>query len=581
MAPFSGEECILCEYDLSRQKRRVDSSSDENTGSDFAGFLMVPSVVRGKQAEVRVLGFPIIEGFSESPCRGYASARRAIDFLTTREFESRTGVKMVTVLGVFGELWSDEDGHVEKNIRLGTVSLPDLFPPELEAAIDRELGLEAQRTAESGASAPAAGMDEDERLDRMEALELEEDEEVDDEEFEDEDEFDDDFDDEDEEEFEDEDEGEFDDEDEDGFEGGSGPDIPRMKEKLVPIGAQVCAIGIYNEMRHGLVPPRGSRHPNRLFRGSPEKLVQGFRSKVVSFLAGGLAFLALAHGATFGVMQAYLHSDATVRDRARIAFEAVEKGDVARLERLVRRGMDINIRNSAGDTLLMETQQPEVAAWLIAHGADVNARGHEGNTALLSAVRHDQPQIVQQLIAAKADLDARSDDYDRSPLMMAVSSRRDEIATLLRQAGAKDDVITAASGEPLPADGGELLAMVKEYLAAVHARDPATLSRLYVTGKNIDFYDTDWELWHSSRRSKSPSGPVSSAATTRPSRFKGSPAADTQQSGTISCGGRAGSGKSLARKMICKSQQDTPCTVQLAERETGAERFRSRQPHGI
>ena len=482
IAPFSGTKCILCEYDLSRHKRRVDSSTEENTGSDFAGFLMVPSVVRGQQHEIRILGFPIIEGFTEWPCLGYASARRALDFLTTREFESRTGVKMVTVLGVFGELWSDEDGHVEKNIRLGTVSLPDLFPPELEAAIDRELALAAERQA----TAPAAGMNEDERLERMEVLEANEDPE-DGEEFEgeDEDEFDEDL------------EGDLDDED-DAALGGSRPDIPRMTEKLVHVGAQVCGIGIYNEMRRGLLPPKGSGHPNRLFCGTVESLTKGFRSKVVSHLIGGLAFLALAHAVAFGVMQAHRHSDAAVRDRAKSAFGAMEKGDLARLERLVRRGMDINIRNSTGDSLLMATQKPEVAAWLIARGADVNARGHEGNTPLISAVQNDQPEIVRQLIAAKADLDARV-DYDRSPLMIAVSNNRDEIATLLRQAGAKDDVITAASGEPLPDDGGELLAMVKEYLAAVHARDPATLSRLYVTGKNIDFNDTDWELWHSCR----------------------------------------------------------------------------------
>lgn len=474
VAPFSGEACILCEYDLSRHTRSVDSKSEQNTGSDFAGFLMVPSVIRGKQREVRVLGFPIIEGFSESPCVGYASARRAIDFLTTREFESRTGLKMVTVLGVFGELWSDEDGHVEKNIRLGTVSLPEVFPAELEAAIDRELTHEAAHPA----------VVDDEELE----IEGEEDEEV----------LDDDF--EEEEEDEDDDEDENDDELGGGTAGQSSrPKIPRMTEKRVPVGASVCAIGIYNELRGGLAPPRGSRHPTRLFRGSPQKLLEGFRGKVMSYAIGGLVFLAIANAATFGVMQAYRHSESATRDRARLAFEAVEKGDIARLESLVRRGMDINIRNSAGDTLLMETQKSEVAAWLIAQAIDVNARGREGQTALMAAVDHDQPEIVRQLIAAKADLDVRSADYNRTALMDAVSAHRDEIAAMLRAAGASDDVITAQNGEPLPANGGELLAVVKEYVAAIHARDPATLSRLFVTGRNIDFADTDWDLWHRSR----------------------------------------------------------------------------------
>jgi len=467
IAPFSGVPCILCEYDLSRHKRDAKLSSEGGPGSDFAGFLMVPSVIRGQQREVRLLGFPIIEGFSESPCFGYAAARRAIDFLTTREFENRTGVKMVTVLGIFGELWSDEDGHVEKNIRLGTVSLPEVFPPELEEAIDRELAAEA--------ASPAVVDDEE-----LEVEGEEEEEEL-------------------EEDFEDE---EDEDEDEDELNDGGGqrvsrPDIPYMKEKRVPVGTNVCAIGIYDEMRGGLSPPRGSRHPTRMFRGSPTKLIQSFRGKVVSMTLGGSFFLGVAHGATFFVMQAHQHSESATRDRARAAFEAVEKGDLARLESLRRRGMDINIRNAAGDTLLMEAQQPEVAAWLIAQGSDVNARGRGGQTALMAAVDHNQPEIVRQLIAAKADLDVRSSAYNRTALMHAVSRHHDEIAEMLRAAGASDDVITAQTGEPLPADGGEPLALVKEYVAAIHARDAPTLSRLFASG--WDFADTDWDLWHRTR----------------------------------------------------------------------------------
>jgi hypothetical protein len=117
----------------------------------------------------------------------------------------------------------------------------------------------------------------------------------------------------------------------------------------------------------------------------------------------------------------------------------------------------------------------------------------------MSAVGHNQPEIVRQLIAAKADLDARSTDYDRSALMMADSNHRNEIATLLRQAGAQDDVITAANGEPLPADGGELLALVKEYLAAIHARKPSALRVLYGENVVFDIEKLDWELWHNSR----------------------------------------------------------------------------------
>jgi ankyrin repeat protein len=165
----------------------------------------------------------------------------------------------------------------------------------------------------------------------------------------------------------------------------------------------------------------------------------------------------------------------------------------------MRRGMDLNIRNDQGHTLLMKTKEPAVADWLIAHGVDVNAADNNGETALMSAAGDGRTEIVKRLIEAKADLNRRSTSYGRTALMDADSRHHTDVAALLRAAGAEDDVITAENGEPLPEGGGELLGLVKEYLAAVHARDPATLSRLFVTGKNINFYDTDWELWHSCR----------------------------------------------------------------------------------
>jgi hypothetical protein len=298
------------------------------------------------------------------------------------------------------------------------------------------------------------------------------------------------------------DEFEFEDEDDfnsEGEVGHSSPDIPRMTEKRVGIGVEVCAIGIYNEMRRGLLPAARGRQPNRLFRGSANQLVKIFRGKVVSHLVGGLVFLVLAHLAALGVMQVYLHSEVTARDRAKAAFEAADKGDLTRLAGLVRRGMDLDIRNDQGHTLLMETKEPAVAAWLIERGVDVNAADEDGETALMLAAGDGRTEIVKRLIEAKAELNRRSSSYQRTALMDADSRHHAEVAALLRAAGAEDDVITAASGQPLPAGGGELLDLVKEYLAAVHARDPATLSRLYITGKGIDFYDTDWGLWHSCR----------------------------------------------------------------------------------
>lgn len=475
VAPFSGEECVICEYDLSRQQRKTGAGDKENSGSDFTGFLMTPCVIRTSTGDVPLLGYPVLEGWSDSAHHTYAAARRAIDFLTTREFEDRSGLRMVTLLSIFGDLWSDEDGRVEKNIRIGGISLPDLFPPELEAEIDRQtIGSAAQAPPAPGAE-PQSEIEEDKP-----------DDEFDDEEFDD-DEFDND-------EFED----EFDDEDL-SKEIEAGPGVPQMTEKRVKVGQQVCAIGRYDQMRGGLIPSRGSPNPNRLVRGSADALEAKSKSALRGYLTGGLIALAAIHAVTFLVLKTYPHSAEVVRHRQEQAFAAAQSGDIARLQSLVRRGMDIDIRQSGGATPLMVASDPAVVAWLIAHGADVNAVDDNGQTALMQAASSGHIEIVRQLIDAGADLDRRSTNWNRTALLNAVDGGHEEVAALLRQAGAADDVVSAEAGQPLAPDGGEPLAAVQAYLDAIRARDPAALGALFRAGTTFDFADVDWDLWHNVR----------------------------------------------------------------------------------
>src|SRR5262245_24914740 len=129
-APFSGEDCVLCEYDVESQHRVSSASSDGDSkpGSDFAGFLMNPCVIRGDQGETRLLGFPNLEGFGERVCKGAEVAANARAFLTGTEFEDFSGLKMVTVFSAIKAAWSDDDGLVRKNIRLGKTTPQSLFP---------------------------------------------------------------------------------------------------------------------------------------------------------------------------------------------------------------------------------------------------------------------------------------------------------------------------------------------------------------------------------------------------------------------------------------------------------------------
>jgi hypothetical protein len=508
IAPFSGEPCVLCEYDLTRGRPVGSSTQQQNLGVDFTGFLMTPSVILSMAGEMRLLGFPLLEQFSPSTCHRVEAAWRAMDFLSSRTFENHSGLRFASVLSVFGDVWSDEDGFVDKNIRIGKVDLPSLFPPELEAEIDRQLQQkQSQQSTESNPDAAngdddlpnlkgstanrhesaEAPKDVDAKLERSTERGTDGDEVEDDEVEDDQDE---------EDEFDDEDDGI--DEDDDAW-SDSIPAMPRMKETRVEIGQAVCAVGRYDEARNGLRPAKGSATPNRLIRGTAQEFAERSRGAIASRLTGGIAVLLIVHGVTLAAIQLNQHSPSVRRSREQQAFQAAAAGDLARLELLTRRGVELGIRNDIGEPLLLVATERATVAWLLEHGADRNAADANGRTALMQAARTGRADIVKLLIDAKADLDRGSDDFDRTALIEAIDAGYHEIAEMLRKAGAKDRVVSAANGEPLPEDGGPQLAVCLAYLAAIRDRDPAGLQSRFSRSSKYDFSRVDFELWQNTR----------------------------------------------------------------------------------
>jgi hypothetical protein len=382
LAPFSKAPCVICEYDLARPRIEAKNTKQPNTGSDYSGFLMSPCVVRGPQGEVKLLGYPLLEGFMEYRVRGAQGVLNAKEYLLSHEFEDRSGAKIVTVLGLFGELWTDDDGSVQKNLRLSKCPLEELFP----------------------ASLSNGSIQED----------------------------DDDFD-------EEEDEVEVDTDEGDTSEGGFHyqPMTPKLVEKRVHVGEDVCVIGVYDELRRGLLPI-SSYSPNRLFRGTAEEIVAQRRSSLITNVVGSLITLAIIHGAILGGLALYRQSPDVQRDLKQRAAQAAVRGDLDELHALVRRGFDVNFRDDEGRTMLMHASKPEVVAYLISQGADVNATDPRGETALILASRFGRVAIVRQLIAAKANVDFRSQVTQLTAREEAIVSGHHEVAEVLRAADAKE-----------------------------------------------------------------------------------------------------------------------------------------------
>lgn len=327
IAPFSGKECVICEYDIGRPQRGT-SQNGGSTAADFAGFLMTPCKIRTEQGEMRLLGFPILEDIPDSVCSGFQAAKNGYEFLNRTKFEDRTGLKMVTILSVFGEVWSDEDGLVQKNMQLRNIEPQELFTIDLFEGLLQQK--QARREDRESVADESGTNDEEHQDENFYSDEYrEEQEEVTE---------------------------QTDDFDEDNLNSDemsfSFSALPRMTEKRIDVGEAVCVIGSYNELQQGLLPRKGSTQPNRLIRGTLDQLEKKSRSSFFTRLLGGLLILIIVNAAAYGVTQIFLHSPDTINQRQQEASQAIQNDDAGKLQELLRRGLDPNIRDKNGRTLL-------------------------------------------------------------------------------------------------------------------------------------------------------------------------------------------------------------------------------------
>jgi hypothetical protein len=191
--------------------------------------------------------------------------------LTSTPFEDRAGLKMVTVLSIFGDVWNDDDGLVQRNIKLSKAEPQEIFPLEFDQDLARLDQWEAEHPDDLADAANEDEQDQGEDANDSSDGEIE---------------------------------GCEDDDEDRAFAVTAA--LPKMTEKRVDVGEQVCAIGVYNEMRRGLLPPGRGRTPNRLIRGSADQIEHKSRSTFYRNLVGSLFALVIIHAAIYGVIQAHL-----------------------------------------------------------------------------------------------------------------------------------------------------------------------------------------------------------------------------------------------------------------------------------
>jgi len=116
-------------------------------------------------------------------------------------------------------------------------------------------------------------------------------------------------------------------------------------------------------------------------------------------------------------------------------FAAVKRGDITRVESLIKKNSDIvNSIDSKRETPLHVAAREgheAVVTLLISRGADVNAINEYGRSALHLAAINKKLKTVEALIAAGADANNKDRNGDK-PLAFATFSGED-IANLLRR----------------------------------------------------------------------------------------------------------------------------------------------------
>ena len=141
---------------------------------------------------------------------------------------------------------------------------------------------------------------------------------------------------------------------------------------------------------------------------------------------------------------------------AETIHDAARRGDLARMQRLVVDGSDVNAKSTNDETPLIIASlegQGEIVSYLLQRGADIDARNKSGMLALHAAAYGGHRDIVALLIVKGAPVNDAGNRFGVTPLHVAAEENHVDVVELLLQRGADPALVERNGYTPLTRAG--------------------------------------------------------------------------------------------------------------------------------
>jgi Ankyrin repeats (3 copies) len=197
--------------------------------------------------------------------------------------------------------------------------------------------------------------------------------------------------------------------------------------------------GLYSAETGGFVndADRTSSRRLRLVLGGRNETTSALWKQAAANLVGGAFLIAFV----LGLVLLFLEKEAGPKESVLVnVFDAVGKDDAALATRCIEaQTLNLNLPGGGGKTPLVLARSAAMTKLLLKAGADANRKDLEGTTPLVSAVRRGDSEATKLLLAAGANPNEPDAKKNRTPLDWALETRSEEIAEILREAGARSE----------------------------------------------------------------------------------------------------------------------------------------------